>query len=276
MTASASQLQSTSLTRPERSQRTAELFDSIAAEQDAERRRDLLNEVVVLNMRVAQALAQRFTNRGVDVDDLIQVASIGLVKAAERFDPAMGKDFLSFAVPTIRGELQRHFRDAGWVVRPTRRVQETRWRIAKVESEQTQQLGHVPSAEEVRNELGITYEDYAEASSANGCFRPTSLDQPVTSEGDSTSLGDLLPADEHELSASEARMALAPVVRKLSERDRQILHLRFFEDMGQREIGLAIGVTQTQVSRILDRILSDLRDGLTTAPESHSEPQPAA
>lgn len=277
MTASVSEsFQPAILTRPERSQRTAELFESIVSERDAARRQDLLNEVVVLNMRVAKALAQRFSNRGVDADDLVQVASIGLVKAAERFEPAMGKDFLSFAVPTIRGELQRHFRDAGWVVRPTRRIQEARWRIAKVEAELTQSLGHVPSAEEVRTELDMSYEEYAEASSANGCFRPTSLDQPVSVEGDGTSLGDLLPADGHELSASEARMALAPVIRKLSERDRQVVHLRFFEDMGQREIGLAIGVTQTQVSRILDRILADLHHYLTAAPGAGVEPQPAA
>lgn len=109
------------LTRDERSQRTADLFES-AATTDADRRRDLLNEVVLLNLRVAEGLAQRFSRRGVDLDDLTQVACVGLVKAAERFDPALGKDFLSYAVPTIRGELQRHFRDAGWVVRPTRRV----------------------------------------------------------------------------------------------------------------------------------------------------------
>lgn len=262
------------LTRDERSQRTADLFES-AATTDADRRRDLLNEVVLLNLRVAEGLAQRFSRRGVDLDDLTQVACVGLVKAAERFDPALGKDFLSYAVPTIRGELQRHFRDAGWVVRPTRRVQETRWRLSRAEADLTQRLGHMPGADDVKDELDLTHEEYVEAASADGCFRPASLDQPATVEGDGASLGDLLPARERAIATSEARMTLAPVVRKLSERDRRVLYLRFFEDLGQREIGDEIGVTQTQVSRILDRILDALHGDLT-APTGAVEASSAA
>jgi RNA polymerase sigma-B factor len=111
-------------------------------------------------------------------------------------------------------------------------------------------------------ELDISREDYAEAGSAHGCFAPASLDQPASASIDGGSLGDLIPDDEHDLPALEARVALAPVVRKLSERDRRILFMRYFEDLGQKEIGAEIGVTQTQVSRILDRILGELHDSL--------------
>ncbi|KRE99003.1 hypothetical protein ASG88_14780 [Nocardioides sp. Soil777] len=249
--------------RDERSRRTAELFDAVTSAQDPARRQDLLDEVVLVNLCVARSLARRFAGRGVDAEDLEQVASEALVKAAGRFDPAHGKDFLSFAVPTVRGELQRYFRDVGWVVRPTRRVQEARWAISRAEAELTQRLGHTPEPDEVMDELALTPEEYAEAASANGCFAPTSLDRPTSVSDDGGTIGDLLPDQEAGLPACEARVVLAPVVQMLSERDRRVLFLRYFEDLGQKEIGSAIGVTQTQVSRILDRILGDLHQAIT-------------
>jgi RNA polymerase sigma-B factor len=252
----------TELSRDERSLRTAELFESFLASDDEAHRQALLDEVVLVNLRVARSLARRFAGRGVDAEDLEQVACEALVKAASRFDPSRGKDFLSFAVPTVRGELQRYFRDSGWVVRPTRRVQETRYAVSRAEAELTQRLGHTPSSAELMAELDLTHEEYAEAGSAQGCFAPTSLDQPASATVEGGSLGDLLADEERDLPALEARVALAPVVRTLSERDRRILFMRYFEDLGQKEIGAEIGVTQTQVSRILDRILTDLHDRL--------------
>jgi RNA polymerase sigma-B factor len=249
--------------RERRSQRTAELFAAVVRADDPARRQDLLDEVVVVNLCVARSLARRFAGRGVDAEDLEQVASEALVKAAGRFDPALGKDFLSFAVPTVRGELQRYFRDAGWVVRPTRRVQEARWAISRAEADLTQRLGHTPDPDEVMDELALTREEYAEAASANGCFAPTSLDGPTSISDDGGTLGDLLPHEEAGLPACEARVVLAPVVQMLSERDRRVLFLRYFEDLGQKEIGSVIGVTQTQVSRILDRILGELHQAIT-------------
>ncbi len=248
--------------RDQRSRRTAELFDSALRTTDPSRRQALLDEVVLVNLCVARSLAHRFRGRGVEVEDLEQVASEALVKAAARFDPDRGKDFLSFAVPTVRGELQRYFRDVGWVVRPTRRVQEARTAIAHAESELTQRLGHVPRPVEVMREVALTHEEYAEASSANGCFAPTSLDRPASVSDDGATLAELLPDDDAGLPACEARVVLAPVVQMLSERDRRVLFLRYFEDLGQKEIGSEIGVTQTQVSRILDRILAELHDAV--------------
>lgn len=260
MSASLAHAVPSTLTRDERSRRTAELFESVTRTRDPARRADLLDEVVLANLRVAHSLAHRFAGRGVDVEDLEQVACEGLVKAADRFDPELGKDFLSFAVPTVRGELQRYFRDLGWVVRPTRRVQETRWAVSRAEADLTQRLGHTPAATEVMEELHLSHEEYAEAGSAHGCFAPASLDRPTGSTDDGSSLGELIPDEGRGLPACEARVALAPVVRTLSERDRRVLFLRYFEDLGQKEIGTEIGVTQTQVSRILDRILTQLHD----------------
>jgi RNA polymerase sigma-B factor len=261
----------TSEGRRSRGERTGELFTR-AADSTQARREALLTEIVLENRGVAEAVARRFRGRDVEDADLQQVAYEALVKAARRFDPDRRHDFLSYAVPTIRGELQRYFRDHGWMVRPTRTVQETQWRIARAEGELAQDLGCTPSRDEICAHLGLAPETYDEAMAAAGCFRPASLDQPLAIDGDGTTIGDLVPDDDDGLPSSEARVMLAPMVRQLSERDQRVLYLRFYEGRTQQEIGDAVGVTQTQVSRILDQVLRELRDRLS-APE---EPPPAA
>jgi RNA polymerase sigma-B factor len=212
-------------------------------------------------------MAARYRNRGVDLDDLEQVAMLGLTKAAQRFDPDAGHDFLSFAVPTIRGELRRYFRDQGWMVRPPRRVQDLQARMATAQDELEPRLGRSPRPSEIAVHLGVDLSDVIEALAADGCFTPTSLDATV---GDGTSsLGDLLGHEDRALAWTEARIVLAPVLRRLSPRDRRILHLRFFEERTQQEIADEVGLTQAQVSRVITRILADLRAGL-------AEPLPAA
>ena len=255
------------LTRAERSSTTEELLDRAHRTTDEAERHTLLDQVVLINRGVAEAVASRYRRRGVPMEDLQQAAYEGLVKAVYRFDPTMGKDLLTYAVPTIRGELQRHFRDHSWTVRPPRRVQELQWRVNRCIEELTQELGHEPSDGQIRDTMAITPAEYDEAIVAFGCFTPTSLDQPVSQDGAAT-VGDLLPddaADVRELDAAEARTALAPVIRDLPERDKQILFLRFFQDRTQEEIGAELGVTQMQVSRLLTRILRDLRSRLGAA-----------
>lgn len=220
----------------------------------------------MLNIGVAHALARRFARRGVELQDLEQVACEALLKAVQRFDSSQDHDFLSFAVPTIRGELQRHFRDLGWMVRPTRKVQEIQWRAARVEDDLATRLGRRPDPEEVVTELGITREEYAEAQSAHGCFRPASLDKPLTADGDGTDLGASLQAEDRGLSECEARVVVMPAVRDLSQRERRVLYLRFFQDLSQVEIGNEIGVGQAQVSRIINQALEELRETLTDVP----------
>ncbi len=249
------------VSRAERSRRTAELFDLVRAETDPDRRTRLLDEVILLNRGVAEAVASRYQGRGLSQDDLVQVAYEGLTKAVQRFDPETRNDLLTFAVPTIRGELLRHFRDRSWSVRPPRRVQELRWKVSQQAADLEQELGHPPSAVELQAALGISEDEYAEAVQAAGAFQATSLDQPATADSQ-TSLGDLIPGDDVDSAATEARVILSPVVRRLPERDRRLLQLRFFEDMTQAEIGRDLGVTQMQVSRHLHRILDGLREEL--------------
>jgi RNA polymerase sigma-B factor len=249
------------LGRQQRRDCTARALRSLATASSAKRRQDLLEYIVEINMPVAHSVATRFFNRGIDEDDLVQVAYAALTRAARDFDPGRHEDFLSYAVPTIRGEVQRHFRDCGWTVRPPRRLQDLQWRLHRAVDELSQDLGREPSTTELTEFLDIDQGELQEAMAAYGSFAPTSLDQPVgTSE--TTSRGDLIPDEDREQSASEARLTLAPVVRVLPERDRRILYLRFCEDRTQEEIGEELGVTQMQVSRLLTRIFRDIRDRL--------------
>lgn len=251
------------LTRAERAKQTSSLLEEAHHADDA-RRADLLDRVVLINRGVAEAVATRYRNRGVPLDDLHQVAYEGLTKAVRRFDPEQRKDLLTYAVPTIRGELQRYFRDIGWTIRPPRRVQETQWQVNRTVERLGHELGREPTAEEVADELGLDIDEYHEAAAAYGCFQVASLDQPA-GDGSPTVVGDLLADDDRDSAASEARVTLAPVVRRLSDRDRRILHLRYFEDLTQEEIGSDLGVTQMQVSRLLTRILGTLREELQEA-----------
>jgi RNA polymerase sigma-B factor len=249
------------LSRAERAEQTRRLLEEVAATTDPARAAELRERVIVINRGVAEAVAARYRQRGVPVEDLHQVAYEGLTKAVMRFDPALRNDLLTYAVPTIRGELQRYFRDHGWTVRPPRRIQETQWLVNQTVERLTQRLEHDPTPAEIADELGITLDEYWETVAAFGCFQPTSLDQPTNADS-AASVGDLLPGDDQETEASEARVTLAPVVRRLPERDRRILYLRFFEDRTQEEIGQDLGVTQMQVSRLLSRILGTLREEL--------------
>jgi RNA polymerase sigma-B factor len=248
--------------RAERASRTADLLDRAARGTQQARRKGLIREVVEANMGVADAIASHYRRRGIPDEDLQQVAYLALTKAAWKFDADAGHDFLSYAVPTIRGELRRYFRDNGWMVRPPRKVQELQSRVFAAEGELSTTLGRSPSVSEVARHLGVPMRDVEEALSAEGCFVPTSLDRSVGSPDSGTTIGDLLGDDDIETDAVEARVVLAPVVRRLSERDRKVLRMRFFDDCTQREIADQIGVTQTQVSRVLSRIMRELRDGV--------------
>lgn len=251
------------LTRAERSEQTDLLLHQAAHTDDPDESERLKARVVVINRGVADAVARRYRHRGVPLEDLTQVAYEGLIKAVSRFDPELRNDLLTFAVPTIRGEVQRYFRDQGWMVRPTRRVQEVQGRAQAATRDLEQEHGREPSEAEVADEMGIPTSEYREAMAAQGCFQPVSLDLPLGA--DRATLSDVLVGDDEDDAASEARLMLAPVLRHLPERDRRILYLRFFEDLTQAEIGESLGVTQMQVSRLLTRILGTLRIELAEA-----------
>ena len=239
---------------------TTDLLRRAGRCEGAERHR-LLDEVVTANMAVATAISARYRTRGIASEDLQQVAYLALVKAANGYDAEVGTDFLSYAVPTMRGEIKRHFRDLGWMVRPPRRIQELQARITAADAELSQALGRSPRPSEVARHLDASPEDVEEALATVGCFAPTSLDRPATDDG-TMSISDLLGDEDIGQGAVEARTMLAPVVRQLGERDRRILLLRFFNGWTQQEIAQDIGVTQMQVSRLLTRILGELRAGL--------------
>ena len=222
------------------------------------------DRVVRLNMTIAKDVARRYRGRGISSDDLDQVALLGLVKAVKGFKADRGADFLSFAVPTIRGEVRRYFRDNGWTVRPPRSIQELQARITAVESELVQELGRSPRPSEIAERLGEDISRVVDALSANGCFAPTSLDAD-TNDADDAGLGDRLGGADPGYASAEARVVLKPLFADLDERERLILEMRFVRGCTQAEIGEAVGVTQMQVSRLLAGLLARMRAQMTTA-----------
>lgn len=242
-----------------RSDETALLFTERAT-AGPERRAEIEDQLVRCNMQVAVDATRRFRGRGIATEDLEQVAYVGLVKAVRGFDPDRGHDFLSFAIPTIRGEVRRHFRDLGWTVRPPRSIQETQTKIIASEPALYQQLGRAPRPSDIAAYLDIDLETVVDALGASGCFVPVSLDAPT--HEDAETLGPRLGCTDPGFDLAEARVALQPILARLSPRERKIVEMRFFRGCTQSEIGKEIGVTQMQVSRLLSRLLARLRKEL--------------
>lgn len=241
--------------------RELERCRAAGAEHDAEL---VIERVVEVNMEVAETLARRYYGHGERSEDLDQTAYLALTKAAQRFDPGRGKDFLAFAVPTILGELRRHFRDVCWMVRPPRRVQELQGRTTPAMETFAQEHGRSPAPDELAELLDASLDDVVEALTANGCFAPSSLDKPLD-PASTVSLGDMLAEEERSYERVETHEVLKPLIEELPERERRVIELRFFRDWTQEQIGQEIGVTQMQVSRILSRIMKRLRSRLTQA-----------
>lgn len=242
--------------RPDRRSETARLLAE-ARNAEGEARAAIEDRVIRLNMGVASEIARRYHGRGVPGDDLDQVACLGLVKAVRGFDPDHGSDFLSFAVPTMRGEIRRYFRDFGWTIRPPRSVQELQPKITAAEAELYQSLGRSPRPSELAAHLDVDLDLVLDSLAANGCFAPMSLDAPPA-DGESGP-GERLGGLDAAFNSAEARVALQPLMRGLTARERRILEMRFFGGCTQAEIGAEVGVTQMQVSRLLARLLTRLR-----------------
>ena len=240
---------------------TADLLARLETESGP-RRRQLEDELIAHNVAVAHDVARRYHGRGIPADDLDQVACVGLVKAVRGYDPAKATDFLGYAVPTIRGELRRHFRDQGWAVRPPRSIQELQPRVTQTRNELWQRLGRDPRTDEIADELEVDAAVVREAMGAEGCFVPASLD---AAPEDGVPAADRLAASEPGYTRVDARVTLRPLLRGLSERERRILRLRFYDGRTQAEIGNEIGVTQMQVSRLLSGLFDRLRGELQSA-----------
>jgi RNA polymerase sigma-B factor len=254
-----------------RSATTRALFNERASSEDPDVRHRLLEEIVTINLPVADSLAQRYSARGLPLEDLVQEARLALVRVVESFRPEYGHDFLSYAVPSILGALRKQFRDSGWTVRPPRRIQEAQQAINQGRSDLVQQLGREPRVAELEAALDLDHETVVEALSADGCYTPASLDRPVGGDGDAEAgrrtLGSVLGDEDPDFASCEARVVLRPLLARLEDRDRTVLRLRFVDGLTQREVGEEIGVTQMQVSRILSRIFATLREEVGDVPE---------
>jgi RNA polymerase sigma-B factor len=229
-----------------RDRATRSLLDQRANSTDEQERQFLLEQAIELNLGIAHSIASRFRGRGVESDDLDQVAYLGLLKAARSYRPDTETPFLAYAVPTIRGEVKRYFRDCSWTVRIPRRLQELQGSIAAVRPQLVQDLQRDPTLEEIAEAIGVQAGDIEAAIAADGCFSVLSLDRPM--DGEST------------VSLADTIAVLAPVLNDLAPRERKILELRFVEGHTQADIGAEIGVSQMQVSRLLRGILDRLRD----------------
>ena len=216
------------------------------------------DELVTRMMPLVRRLARRYQRAGEPLDDLVQVGCVGLVKAIDRFDLERSTSFASFAVPTILGELKRHFRDHGWAVHVPRGMQERVLRVENASASLSRRLGRAPSVEEVARTLGIPVEEVLEAKEAGAGYETVSLDAPRPGDDDG-SLTDTLGAVDTRLELVDDRSAIGPALAALPDRERRIISLRFDEDLTQQEIAERIGVSQMHVSRLLRRSLTKLR-----------------
>ncbi|HET7659076.1 MAG TPA: sigma-70 family RNA polymerase sigma factor [Oryzihumus sp.] len=249
-----------------RNEQSVRLLEQAARCTDPAERSSLHEEVFLLNTSLAVLFARRYQGRGVDWDDLLQVAYVGLVKAIQGFRPDEGAGFTAYAAPTITGEIKRHFRDHIWTVRPPRRMQELQAAVRRAEEDLLQSLGRTPTAEEVARDLGVDVADVHEARVTEGALTPLSLDAPV-GDGSST-LADLVPDADDVFDRVDQHESLLPVLADLNEREQLVLLLRFVYRYTQDRIGVEIGVSQMQVSRLLRGILRKLRERLDEGVEA--------
>lgn len=240
-----------------REQRTIALYQRLEGCTDEAERLRILDEVVMLNMPVARSIAMRYRDRGENIDDLCQVAYLGLVKAARGFDWRRGHDFLAFAAPTISGEVKRYFRDRGWDIRPPRRIQDLKPELERAADELHHELRRAPTVAEIAARLDVTQEQVIETLVAIRSYSASSLDSPVAQDG--LPLSERLGGADDALERVVDHISVAPLVAALPERDRLILSLRFGQNLTQSQIAERIGVSQMQVSRLLARTLQRLR-----------------
>jgi RNA polymerase sigma-B factor len=214
---------------------------------------------------LARQLARRYQRGGEPLDDLVQVASLGLLKAIDRFEPDRDTAFSSFAVPTILGELKRHFRDRGWSVRVPRDLQEMSVRVERVAEELSRGLGRAPTPAEIAENIGTTTEHVLEAREAAGAYRAVSLDRPRDDEEEGDGMAETMGAEDPGFGLAEDAATVERLMAVLSDREREVLRLRFAEDLTQSEIGARVGVSQMHVSRLIRQAIGRLRQAAEDA-----------
>ncbi|WP_304437948.1 RNA polymerase sigma factor SigF [Marmoricola sp. Leaf446] len=248
------------LTPAETKSRSHELFAELhAMPAGSPERRAHRDDLVRLHLPLVEHCARRFLNRGEPFDDLMQVGTIGLIKAVDRFDDERGVEFSTYATPTILGEIKRHFRDKGWAIRVPRRLQELRMAIGRASADLSQELGRSATAAELAARLGVEVEEVLEGLESANAYSTLSLDAGDDAEDSPGSMLDTLGEDDEGLAHVEIRESIKPLIETLPARERRILLLRFFRGMTQSQIAAEIGVSQMHVSRLLSRTLDHLR-----------------
>jgi RNA polymerase sigma-B factor len=246
---------------PDRAAAKALFVRLSALPEGSPERVELRNRLVRMHIPLVEHLARRFRNRGEPLDDLTQVATIGLIKSVDRFDHERGVEFSTYATPTIVGEIKRHFRDKGWAVRVPRRLQELRLSLTTATGELSQRHGRSPTVHELAEHLGISEEDVLEGLESANAYSTLSLDVPDTDD-ESPAVADTLGAEDDALEGVEYRESLKPLLAQLPPREQKILVLRFFRNMTQSQIAAEVGISQMHVSRLLARTLAQLREKL--------------
>jgi len=259
---------STNRTNRETDAAARSLLTLMADLPDGPDRERVRGRLIELYIPLAEYLARRFRNRGEQLDDLVQVANLGLIKSVDGYDADRGAAFTSYAIPMIVGELKRHFRDKGWDVRVPRRLQELRLEITKISGDLAQTLGRSPTVADLAARLDVSEEEIIEGLDCGQAYRAMSLDAPVG--GDSADAGqnglvDLLGDVDHDMENVENREALRPLIARLPAREQKIIAMRFFGNLTQSQIAAELGISQMHVSRLLAQALRALREGLTTA-----------
>ena len=237
--------------------RTRELFRRLKDNGDADAR----DQLIVNHINLVRFLASKFKNRGESLEDLVQVGTIGLIKAIDRFDPDRGLEFTTYATPTIMGEIKRHFRDKGWSVRVPRRLQELSAKVNQATDELTNQLQRSPSVAEIADYLGSTVDEVLEAMESSSAYSSVPLEGGGGGEDDETpSVIDHYATEDPDLAASDDRIVLEQAIADFSPREREVVQMRFEEGLTQVEIAERLGISQVQVSRLLRRTLRRIQD----------------
>ncbi|MFF9198832.1 RNA polymerase sigma factor SigF [Streptomyces sp. NPDC014779] len=238
-------------------------LDEEGAAADSPERTYVRDTLIELNLPLVRYAAARFRSRNEPMEDIVQVGTIGLIKAIDRFDCERGVEFPTFAMPTVVGEIKRFFRDTSWSVRVPRRLQELRLALTKASDELSQKLDRSPTVPELAAVLGVSEEDVVDGLAVGNAYTASSLDSPSPEDdGGEGSLADRLGYEDSALEGVEYRESLKPLLAKLPPRERQIIMLRFFANMTQSQIGEEVGISQMHVSRLLTRTLAQLREGL--------------
>lgn len=242
-------------------ERARQLLASYATDRDPK----VKDELVAQHLNLVRYLAGKFSNRGENLEDLVQVGCLGLIKAIERFDPERGTEFTTYATPTIVGEIKRHFRDKGWAIKVPRRLQEFNASVAKTTEELTSQLGRVPTPDEIAKKLEVSPEDVLEAQELGQSYNLLSIDSELDADDSrkTSSLLDYLGRDDFQLEQVEDRLALHRAFSSLPSRERLLMYLRFFENRSQSEVAKVLNISQMHVSRLQARSLETMRQALS-------------